>query len=68
MSNDKPTPTLKDQIKEKLLKASVRAILAFVFGATTCYAFLKGSLSDQDFVKVLMIIIMFYFTTKESSD
>lgn len=53
--------SITERICNTLVKTSVRAILALLFGGTACYAFLKGMVTQDNFMQVFMLIIAFFF-------
>lgn len=48
-------------LREILDKASVRAVLALLFGGTACAAFLLSKISEENFIEALILCLVFYF-------
>jgi len=53
-------------IKQILGKASIRGILALLFGVTACIGFYKGLIDPKDFVVFVTIILNFLFSERRS--
>ena len=51
-------------IKKILGKASVRGILALLFGITACIGFYKGLIDPKDFVVFVTIVLNFLFSER----
>jgi len=53
-------------IRQILGKASIRGILALLFGVTSCIGFYKGLIDPKDFVVFVTIILNFLFSERRS--